>query len=192
MKNKEINTIAVLESLLFMYGTDVSFARIGELLELSDDDVAAVVKDLQKEYDTRQNNGMRIVVQNKKVQMVTHPDSAVIIEKMTKKELEGPLTPVALEVLSIIAYRGPINKIDIEAIRGVNCAFTLRNLLRRGLIERAKSDDDKRLQRYQTTIDLLRILGVDSVDKLPEYEELSHDKRIDAILYNEANNQEVV
>jgi len=188
MRNQEINTIAVLESLLFMYGTDVSFARIGELLEVSDDEVAEIVQGLQEEYDTRKNNGMRIVVQDEKVQMVTHPDSALIIEKMTKKELEGPLTPVALEVLSIIAYRGPINKVDIEAIRGVNCAFTLRNLLRRGLIERTKSDN-KRLQRYQTTIDLLRILGVESVDKLPEYEELSHDKRIDAILYNEQNNQ---
>jgi segregation and condensation protein B len=191
MKNKEINTIAVLESLLFMYGTDVSFARIGELLEVSDDEVAEIVQGLQEEYDTRKNNGMRVVVQDKHVQIVTHPDSAAVIEKMTKKELEGPLTPVALEVLSIIAYRGPINKVDIEAIRGVNCAFTLRNLLRRGLIERTKSDD-KRLQRYQTTIDLLRILGVESVDKLPEYEELSHDKRIDAILYNEENNQEAM
>lgn len=189
MKTQKINPIAILESLLFMYGTDVSFSRIGELLELSDEEVAEIVRELQEEYNTRKSNGMRIVVQDKKVQMVTHPDSAVIIEKMTKKELEGPLTPVAMEVLSIIAYRGPINKVDIEAIRGVNCAFTLRNLLRRGLIERTKSDD-KRLQRYQTTIDLLRILGVESVATLPEYEELSHDKRIDAILYNEDNSQE--
>ena len=47
------------------------------------------------------------------------------------------------------------------------------------------SDDNRHLQRYKTTIDFLRVLGIDSVSELPEYEELSHDKRIDAILYSE-------
>ncbi len=189
-EKKQQNVIAILESILFMYGREVSFSRIGELLDLSDDEVKDVIDKLQKEYEARQNCGLHIIVQDKQVQMVTHPDSATVIEQMTKKELEGPLTPVASEVLAIIAYRGPINKIDIEAIRGVNCSFTLRNLLRRGLIERIVSDDSRHLQQYKTTIDFLRVLGIDSVDELPEYEELSHDKRIDAILYNEQNNNE--
>ena len=185
MKNQEQNIVAVLESVLFMYGREISFSRIGELLELSEDEVSGIVEQLQKEYEGRENCGLHIIVKDKQVQIVTHPDSAVIIEQITKKELEGPLTPVASEVLAIIAYRGPINKIDVEAIRGVNCSFTLRNLLRRGLVERVTSDDSRHLQQYKTTIDFLRVLGIDSVDELPEYEELSHDKRIDAILYNE-------
>ena len=185
---KEQNIVAILESVLFMYGRDISFSRIGELLDLSDDEVKNAVEELQKEYKERKNIGLHILVQDEQVQMVTHPDSATIIEQITKKELEGPLTPVASEVLAIIAYRGPINKIDIEAIRGVNCSFTLRNLLRRGLIEQSTSDDGRHLQQYKTTIDFLRVLGIDSVNELPEYEELSHDKRIDAILYNEQSN----
>ncbi len=185
MKNQEQSVVAVLESVLFMYGREISFERIGELLELSDDEVLETVAQLQKEYKERKNCGLHIIVQNKQMQIVTHPQSATVIEQITKKELEGPLTPVASEVLAIIAYRGPINKIDIEAIRGVNCSFTLRNLLRRGLVERAVSDDSRRLQQYKTTIDFLRVLGIDTVGELPEYEELSHDKRIDAILYNE-------
>jgi len=187
---KEQNIVAILESVLFMYGRDISFSRIGELLDLSDDEVKNAVEELQKEYKERKNIGLHILVQDEQVQMVTHPDSATIIEQITKKELEGPLTPVASEVLAIIAYRGrgPINKIDIEAIRGVNCSFTLRNLLRRGLIEQSISDDGRHLQQYKTTIDFLRVLGIDSVNELPEYEELSHDKRIDAILYNEQSN----
>ncbi len=189
-EKKQQNVIAILESVLFMYGREVSFSRIGELLDLSKDEVKEVIDKLQKEYKTRENCGLHIIVQDEQVQMVTHPDSAAVIEQMTKKELEGPLTPVASEVLAIIAYRGPINKIDIEAIRGVNCSFTLRNLLRRGLIERIISDDSRHLQQYKITIDFLRVLGIDSVDELPEYEELSHDKRIDAILYNEQNNNE--
>ncbi len=190
MKAKKQNIVAILESVLFMYGREMSFSRIGELLGLSENEVKDVIDRLQKEYEARKNCGLHIIVQDEQVQMVTHPGSATVIEQMTKKELEGPLTPVASEVLAIIAYRGPINKIDIEAIRGVNCSFTLRNLLRRGLIERIVSDDSRHLQQYKTTIDFLRVLGIDSVDELPEYEELSRDKRIDAILYNEQNNNE--
>jgi len=185
MKEQERDIIAIFESVLFMYGREISFSRIGELLELSEDEVSETIEQLQKEYKRRENCGLHIIVQDEQVQMVTHPSSATIIEQITKKELEGPLTPVASEVLAIIAYRGPINKIDIEAIRGVNCSFTLRNLLRRGLIERIVSDDSRHLQQYKITIDFLRVLGIDSVSELPEYEELSKDKRIDAILYNE-------
>ncbi len=191
MTNKNIDNVAILESLLFIYGREISFAKIAELLSLSDDEVIDVVKSLQKEYESRNNCGLRVLIQNEELQMVTHPDSANVIEQITKKELEGPLTPVAMEVLAIIAYRGPINKIDIEAIRGVNCSFTLRNLKRRGLIEQSKNENNKRLQKYQTTIDFLRVLGVKSVSDLPEYTELSSDKRVDAILYNDDVNQDV-
>jgi segregation and condensation protein B len=192
MEKKEVNIVAVLESVLFMYGRSITFDRIGELLELSDDEVSVAVKELQEEYKKRENCGLRLIVKDKTVQMVTHKDSAEIIEKITKKELEGPLTPVAMEVLSIIVYRGPISKIDIEAIRGVNCSFSIRNLLRRGLIERIHTDNTKRVQQYQTTLDFLRLLGIESVEDLPEFEELSTDKRIDAILYNEIDNQDTV
>jgi len=192
MKEQKQSIIAVLESVLFMYGREISFGRIGELLELSEKEVVETVAKLQKEYKNRESCGLHIIVQGEKMQMVTHPSSATIIEQITKKELEGPLTPVASEVLAIIAYRGPINKIDVEAIRGVNCSFTLRNLLRRGLVERTVSDDSRRLQQYRTTIDFLRVLGIDDVSDLPEYEELSHDKRIDAILYNEQINKDDV
>ncbi|MEA3323119.1 MAG: SMC-Scp complex subunit ScpB [Patescibacteria group bacterium] len=192
MEKEEINIVAVLESVLFMYGREISFARIGELLDLSEEDVVQIVKTLQEEYKKRENCGLRIIVKDDVVQMVTHPNSAKVIEQITKKELEGPLTPVAMEVLSIIVYREPISKIDIEAIRGVNCSFSIRNLLRRGLIERVHTDKAKRIQQYQTTIDLLRLLGIESVEELPEFDELSTDKRIDAILYNEVDNQGTV
>lgn len=192
MKKEEINIVAVLESVLFMYGREISFTRIGELLDLSEEDAVQTVEILQEEYKRRENCGLRIIVKDDVVQMVTHPNAAKVIEQITKKELEGPLTPVAMEVLSIVVYREPISKSDIEAIRGVNCSFSIRNLLRRGLIERVHIDKTKRVQQYQTTIDLLRLLGIKSVEELPEFDELSTDKRIDAILYNEVDNQETV
>ena len=184
MKEKNIEKISVIEAILFMYGKDVPFERIAELVDISEQEVQEYLVALQSDYASRKT-GLHILITDHAAQMVTHPDVSVIIEQITKKEIEGPLTPVAMEVLSIIAYRGPINKVDIEAIRGVNCSFTIRNLVRRGLIERVQDDMGKRSHLYHVTIDLLRILGVDSVGDLPEFVELSTDKRIDAILIRE-------
>ncbi len=73
-----------------------------------------------------------------------------------------------MEVLAMIAYRGPIGKTDLEAIRGVNCAFTLRNLLRRGLIERVPQQEaQSRSHMYRVTADFLRVLGIAGVEELP-------------------------
>ena len=182
-----MNITTLIEAILFMYGKEASFDRIGELMDISKDLVREHVIELRDIYEKR-SGGMRILINDDHAHMVTHPQVAETIEKMTKKEIEGPLTPVAMEVLSIIAYRGPIGKVDIEAIRGVNCSFTIRNLVRRGLIEHAHADQGRRTQRYQVTMDFLRVLGITSVDDLPEYIELSTDKRIDAILFNEQNN----
>ncbi|MFA5986884.1 MAG: SMC-Scp complex subunit ScpB [Parcubacteria group bacterium] len=184
MSKNEGQMIAMIEAILFMYGKDVSFARIAELVEGTEDAVKEQVLKLQEIYASR-DGGLQIMIKDDHVQMVTHPAVADMIEQITKKEIEGPLTPVAMEVLSIIAYRGPIGKVDIEAIRGVNCSFTLRNLVRRGLIEHVRVDEGRRAQRYQVTMDFLRILGIATVEDLPEFIELSTDKRIDAILYSE-------
>lgn len=183
--------IVIIEAILFMYGKDVSFARIAELLDCTEDVVKEQLSKLQEVYASR-DGGLQIMIKDDHVQMVTHPTVANTIEQITKKEIEGPLTPVVMEVLSIIAYRGPISKADIEAIRGVNCSFTLRNLVRRGLIEHVRVDEGRRTQRYQVTMDFLRILGIATVEDLPEFIELSTDKRIDAILYSEQSGEQEV
>lgn len=184
MKEKNMEKRALIEAILFMYGKEVSFERITDFVYISEQEVRECLVVLQSEYASRKT-GLHILITDHAAQMVTHPDVSAVIEQMTRKEIEGPLTPVAMEVLSIIAYRGPINKADIEAIRGVNCSFTIRNLVRRGLIERVQDDTGKRSHLYHITIDLLRILGIDSVGDLPEFVELSTDKRIDAILIRE-------
>lgn len=190
-EKKAENMLAVIEAILFMYGKEVTFVRIAELLESTEEMIREEVVKLQESYAER-NGGLRIMIGDHHVQMVTHPVAAKTIEQMTKKEIEGPLTSVAMEVLAIIAYRGPIGKMDVEAIRGVNCSFTLRNLVRRGLIEHTRADEGRRAQRYQVTMDFLRILGIATVEELPEFIELSTDKRIDAILYNEQHNTQEV
>jgi segregation and condensation protein B len=185
MTTERKSHVAMIEAILFMYGREITFKKLSDILDISHDVVKESLTQLKEEYDAREQTGLTIVIRKDDAQMITHPFVAKAVEKITKKELEGSLTPVAMEVLAIIAYRGPISKIDIEAIRGVNCSFTLRNLLRRGLIERVSIDASKRVQYYQTTMDLLRVLGISSVEELPEFNDLSTDKRIDAILYND-------
>ncbi|KKQ40457.1 MAG: Segregation and condensation protein B [Candidatus Moranbacteria bacterium GW2011_GWC2_37_73] len=119
---------------------------------------------------------LSLLVKGEEVQLVSNPENAEFIEGLVKSELQDSLSNAAMEVVSIIAYRGPISKTEIEAIRGVNCAYTLRNLLLRGLIERNDNPNDSRGYVYAITFDFLKKLGIESVKNLPEYGILSVQK----------------
>src|SRR4029077_11229380 len=86
--------------------------------------------------------------------------------------LREKLTDATVEVLAIIAYRQPISKAEMEAIRGVNSQYSIRNLLMRGLIEKTPTPADARSFLYQTTTEFLMHLGLGSVKDLPEFEKL--------------------
>ncbi len=182
---QEIDKVAVIESVIFMYGEAVKFSRLAEILEVAEEEISDLVKELKVIYDNRESQGLNIIFDKESVQIVTHPNCAEVIDTFVKGELKKPLSQAALEVLAVVAYRGPISKVDVEAIRGVNCSFTLRNLLMRGLVKKVVSDSDARTHLYKITFKFLRILGVENEKDLPDYEELFSDKRIDAILYSE-------
>ena len=86
------------------------------------------------------------------------------------------LSSVALEVLAIIAYRGPITRSEIEEIRGANSSFILRNLAIRGLIERKENPLNNRSYIYEVSLDLIKSLGLKKITMLPNFEELSQRK----------------
>lgn len=174
----------MVESILFMHGTPVTWARLEKICEITRHELQDIVESLRTSYEER-SAGLRILVVEDRIQMVTHPDCAEVIEKFKRRDLTGELSNAALEVLAIVAYRGPLSKPDVEAVRGVNCAFTLRNLLLRGLVERVDHPRDQRTKLYRTTIDLVRSLGYQTIEELPYYNELVSDKRVDAVLYGE-------
>jgi segregation and condensation protein B len=93
-----------------------------------------------------------------------------MIEELQKEELSRDLGRAGLETLTIILYKGPISRREIDYIRGVNSGFILRNLLIRGLIERAESQTGERSFSYKPTLALLEYLGISKRDDLPEYE----------------------
>lgn len=126
-----------------------------------------------------EESGLTLVRLGTSVQLATHPDAHEVVNELAKDEIKGELSRSATETLSIIAYRGPIKKEDIEHIRGVNCTMALRNLLIRGLIEQ-KKDPNELQPHYNVSFDFLRYLGLSAVGQLSQYDQfrsldLSHE-----------------
>mgnify|MGYP003990065951 FL=1 len=122
-----------------------------------------------------------LVQSGEKYQLVSHPDNAKLVELFLKSDITGELTEPALETLTIVAYRGPITKPELEQIRGVNCSLILRNLLIRGLIERLEASKTQ-MPKYQATNEFVKFLGLSSVKDLEDYEKLSSHETLDEVL----------
>jgi len=172
---------SAIESILFLSGEPVSIAKIAKITVASVPEVENWIMVLQGEYSAA-NRGIVILKKEKEVQMATNPENAEIVDQLVKSEIQENLSKAGLEVLSIVAYRGPITRVEIEAIRGVNCSFTVRSLMMRGLLERIENPKDNRGYLYKISFDFLKKLGIDSIEKLPDYETLSKDDRIDSII----------
>ncbi|MDD5464391.1 MAG: SMC-Scp complex subunit ScpB [Candidatus Moranbacteria bacterium] len=176
--------MSVIESILFVSGEPIKRAKLAKIVGLGGEEIDAALAVLSEKYALA-GSGLSLLVKGEEVQLVSNPENAEFIEKLVKSELQDSLSNAALEVVSIIAYRGPISKTEIEAIRGVNCAYTLRNLLLRGLIERSDNPNDSRGYVYAITFDFLKKMGIESVKNLPEYGILSADERINSIISKE-------
>lgn len=118
-----------------------------------------------------ENRGILLQRYEKEVALVSHPDAAEFVQKVVKDEEQGELTRASLEALTILAYRGPMTRPELEQIRGVQSSMILRNLMIRGLIEQK---EDMRLGQatYAVTFDFLNHLGLKTIKDLPDYGEL--------------------
>ena len=186
----ETHLISVLESLLFVSGEPLSFARLSKILKISDDEVAQSIQKLAEKYERDAESGIQLIIKDKKAMLTTKPENVSFVEELTKSALQENLSKAASEVLSIIAYRSPITRAEIEAIRGVNCSFTLRNLLLRDLIERRGNTQDARGYVYLPTFKFLQSLGMKNIAELPDYKTLSQDERLKIILEENVNEKD--
>ena len=171
---------SIVESILFVSGEPVKISRLAKVSGAARPEVENALMALQNDY--ARNRGMVIIKKEDEVQMATSPENAETISELVKSEIQENLSRSALETLSIVAYRGPMTRADIEAIRGVNCSFTLRSLLMRGLLERIDNPENSRGYLYKISFEFLKKMGVDSVEKLPDWESLSKDARIENIV----------
>lgn len=158
----------------------MTFVTLAKLLNCSNDEVRDGVAALVKHFNTRES-GIHCMVNDTKVQFTTNPEHKNLIADFVKDETTGELTKPSLETLTIIAYRQPITKEELEQIRGVNCSLILRNLLIRGLIETREERGGLAIT-YAVSMDFLRFLGVNAVSDLPDFERLRSHEALTASL----------
>jgi segregation and condensation protein B len=164
-----------LESILFAAGKPLSLKKLADMLETTSAEVEKAVQELEQAYRDG-GHGLEIILHQGEAVMATRPEHSTLVKDFIKSEELGDLTRPQLEALSILAYRGPLLKAELEQVRGVNCSLILRNLMIRGLVEQI--NEETGLPRYQVTVDFLRYLGVASVTELPEYAALARDENL--------------
>ncbi|HAI74226.1 MAG TPA: SMC-Scp complex subunit ScpB [Candidatus Moranbacteria bacterium] len=177
MNPKKIKSIT--ESLLFASGEPMKTVKVAKIIGVAEVEIENAVMALNKDY--AEDRGLIVVKIKDTIQLATNPENAPFISELIKNEIQENLSQAALEVLSIAAYRGPISRAEIEAIRGVNCSFTLRALLIRGLLDRTENIKDNRRYLYNISLDFLKKLGLESVEKLPDWEMLQKKEEIGEI-----------
>lgn len=174
-----------IESLLFISAKPIAIKQLSDLIGKPAAEIKLAGDELVEDYK-KENRGVQIIKDGSKYQMVSSPDNGKLVQEFIKDETTGELSRPSLESLTIIAYRGPISKIDLDRIRGVNCSLILRNLMLRGLIE-AKYDKKKNETYYNITLDFIKFLAVSDIGQLPDYERLHKDDTIDRMLENNKN-----
>ncbi len=160
-----------IESILFVSAKPVAIKELASATGAPVEDVEREGDALVGEYADA-SRGMVVIRDGSRLQMVSSPDNAGAVRAFLKDETTGDLSRPSLETLTIIAYRGPISKIDLDRIRGVNCSLILRNLMMRGLVE-ASENGETRDACYSVSLDFIRFLGIRSLHELPDYERLS-------------------
>ena len=158
---------AKIEAILFAMGKSVRLAAIAEAVGLDEDTVRKVIHTMMDEYED-EGHGISIIELEDSFQMCTKASMYEILIKVTNVPKKHNLTDALLETLSIVAYKQPVTRADIEAIRGVKSDHAVNKLIEYGLIEEAG-----RLQApgkplvFGTTEDFLRSFGIKSLEDLP-------------------------
>ncbi|MFA5230762.1 MAG: SMC-Scp complex subunit ScpB [Candidatus Paceibacterota bacterium] len=184
----------LIEGLLFAAGEPLSQNKIIELLSVSKEEIEKSVSELLNDYHS--DNRCFDIIKNGSenqiyYQIVTNKNISTLVQKLNNTVLEGDLTKGALEVLSIVMYRSPLNRAEIDDVRGVNSSYILRALVLRGLINRYQNPIRKNEYLYEPSFDLLKHLGLNDLSTLPEFEKL-HNFSLKELLKDSINADEIV
>ncbi len=168
--------LSKLESILFVASKPLGVKKLSKVLGVDENEIAEELEKLRAKYNTR-DSGIILLQNNNEWQMVSNPDNREAAENFLKAEVSGELTRPQLEALTVVAYCGPITKPELEQLRGVNCALILRNLMMRGLVKEVE-DPTNLLPTFETTMDYLRHMGINSLKELPDYDKLHKHENI--------------
>lgn len=159
---------AVLEAVLFTMGEAVEADRLAAVLEIDKKEVKDLLLEMKEEYENRES-GVTLIELEDSFQMCTKPQMYEYLIKIAKTPRKYVLTDTLLETLSIVAYKQPITRAEIERVRGVSCDHAVNRLVEFGLIaEVGRMDAPGRPLLFGTTEEFLRSFGVKSLEELPE------------------------
>lgn len=173
--------LAAIEGILFSMGTSVTRRQLMEAVDATDQEFEELIDQLEKEY-SKERRGIRLLKLDDSYQLCTKTEYYGSLIRIVNHPKKPRLTDVMLETLSIIAYKQPVTKQEIEAIRGVKCDHAINKLLEYQLIREAgRLDAIGRPILFRTTEEFLRCFGVKSTDDLPVVgEEQVEDFKIEA------------
>ncbi len=158
---------AAVEAILFTMGESVELAKIAEAVGLSEEDTRSVIERLSARYAS-DACGIQIIELDGSFQMCTKVSQYEYLIRIAKQPKKYALTDVILETLSIVAYKQPVTRVEIEKIRGVSCEHAINRLLEYNLIrELGRLDAPGRPILFGTTEEFLRCFGVQSLEDLP-------------------------
>ena len=172
-----LNIFAKIEAILFAYADPISITKLSNILDINTSDCSKHVKDFACELNNDHNRGIKIVFLDDSVQLVSKKEFAEYIKNAIKEKNNYILTPVSMEVLSIIAYNQPVTKGFIEQIRGTNSNGIVNSLVEKGLIEESgRLDIPGKPISYRTTKNFLRTFGLSDLNQLPPLENLNEEQ----------------
>lgn len=186
---QELPLKAMVESVLFVAEGPAQIAAIARALDVAPEKIQDALNELKQDYVGR---GFRLQYFRDKVQFVSAPEAATVIEKFLGLDGTAHLSAAALETLAIIAYRQPVTRPSIEAVRGVNSDGVIQTLVSRGLIQEVgRQETAGRPILYATTFEFLQNFGLRGVDDLPPLEQATENVLANAIAEAEATAQHV-
>jgi segregation and condensation protein B len=185
---------AAIESLLFVSGRPLERGELRKLLTINEEHLNAGLLSLREALE-RQERGIRLQLLGEQVQLVTAPENAQYVAALLGLPMAAKLTTAALETLAVVAYRQPITRAQIEAVRGVNSDRSLASLIQHGLVaEVGRAQTVGRPALFATTAEFLQQFGLTSLEQLPgvvlpgkQQQEASQQAAILEITHEEQN-----
>ena len=165
----------IIEAILFVSGEPVQLGAVARALEVTELEVSAAADELASDYDYNRR-GICLKRFGSHIQLSTRPDYAPQIEKLLQPIQKQSLSQAALETLAVVAYKQPVTRLDIEAVRGVKCDYSVQSLMNKGLIEEVgRKETLGRPILYGTTDAFLSHFGLTSLEALPQPPESQQD-----------------
>lgn len=163
------NWLGILESLLFAAGDEgLTLKQIAKVMELPEFEVEEMIRLLKNDYDHNENRGISLIQIAGTYQLATKKEYAIYLKRLVEVPNASTLSQAALETLTIIAYKQPITRAEIEEIRGVKTERPIQTLVAKGLIQEVgRAEGTGRAILYGTTKEFLDYFGLKDLKELP-------------------------